>query len=71
MNKNKNEVKNMKKLWNVKLTLIVDREYAEEMTKNEAKEMALDDFYDDMRHSCFQEPKIEIKEVKIKTKKRN
>lgn len=54
----------MKKYWNVKLTLISDREYADVMSKADAKEMALQDFYDDMRHGCFQSPKIKITKVK-------
>ena len=56
----------MKKLWNVKLSLITNREYSDEVTKANAKEIALQDFYDDMRHGCFQEPKVEITEVKNK-----
>ena len=60
----------MKKYWNVKLTLISDREYADVMSKADAKEMALQDFYDDMRHGCYPSPLVEIVEVGMEKKKR-
>lgn len=55
----------MKKFWNIKISLVIEREYADKMTKKEAKEMALQDFYGDMRHGCFPTPKIELKEIKF------
>lgn len=54
----------MKKIWNIKITMIVEREYAEKMNKSEAKEMALEDFYDDIRHGLTPKPIVEITEVK-------
>lgn len=53
-----------KKYWTVKITLVREGEYSDPMHKSEAKEMALQDFYDDMRHGCIDNLKIEIKEAK-------
>jgi len=48
----------------VKITLTYIKEWPDvdgKLTKHDAKEMALDDFYDDMRHgSLGVEPKVEV-----------